>query len=332
MLTQLVNKSNEVSSTVKEMEKSLEFSYKEISYLKKKNTDLKRRLYTLEIEEKRTQFQANITDDKLDRLETVTEKKNLVIEGIPELEGKRENLEKVISDLFDQLNVHKGIVFESCYRVGPYNKARSRPILVSFDKQADRDLIYARRMDLKRTRDFQQVWINKDLGAASKRKRGLIRLISKEAELQGIDYRTGKYSLQIDNIRYDDNLSELPPPLKPSSLKQVQIDGKTVAYQSEHAPFSNFYPRVIRVGQHEFFCLEQAFQFMHAKTLNKHLIASRIYLSRDVRYIKQLGQEMGTSEKWEACKFEVMFDLLRKKFVQHPTLKHSFWPQKGWNW
>ena len=322
MLNQLMNRSADVNITVKEMEKSLEFSYKEIKDLKKENVALKLRLDNLELEDRRTQFHAKATDDKLDRLETATKKKNLILEGIPEQDGRREVLEKTISDVFDQLDVRKGVTFEACYRIGPYNKAKSRPILISFEKQVDRELIYSRRMDLKRTRDYQHVWVNEDLGAASKRKRGLIRLSAKEAQAQGIDCRSGKYSLHIDNTRYDDdNLTELPPRLQPSNLKQVKIDDKTLVYQSEHAPFSNFYPCVLQVGQHKFFCLEQAFQFMRAKTLGKHLIATKIYLSRDVRFIKQLGNELGTAEEWEARKFEVMYGLLKKKFEQHPTLR-----------
>ena len=85
----------------------------------------------------------------------------------------------------------KGINFEACYHVGPFSEEHTRPVLVSFDKQADRDLVNAKRLDLKRTRDFQWVWINEDLGSASKRKRDIIRLITKQAHMQGIDCKTG---------------------------------------------------------------------------------------------------------------------------------------------
>ena len=75
------------------------------------------------------------------------------------------------------------------------------------------------------------------------------------------------------------------------------------------------------IGKHRFFCAEQAFQFLHAKILNKPLIATGIYLSRDVRYIKRLGQEMGMSEDWEAQKFDHMYICLKKKFGQNPELR-----------
>ena len=100
----------------------------------------------------------------------------------------------------------------------------------------------------------------------------------------------------------------------------MQIDETTIAYQSEFAPFSNFYPSPITLGSHKFFCLEQAFQFLRAKTLCKPLVAMKIYLSRDVRFIKQLGKELGTSDQWEERQYEVMYGCLKRKFTQNPDL------------
>ena len=322
VLKRLNGSSADLGTTVRSLESSLEFSQKEVEDLKKENRDLIARMATLELEDKRTQFQVENVDEKLDRLETTVKKKNLVFEGIPEQEGRNEDVDKTISDLFDQLSINAGINMEACYRMGPYNRHRPRPILVAFEKQVDRDLVYSKRVDVRKTTDFQRVWINEDLGQASKRKRGLIRMIAKEAQLQGIDCRTGKYALHINRVKYDSsNLEELPPQLQPTSLKQVQIDKETLAYQSEFAPFSNFFPCKITIGQHTFFCLEQAYQFLRAKILLKPLAATKIYLSRDVRFIKQAAADLGSSEEWERRQFDLMYVCLMKKFLQHPDLK-----------
>ena len=194
--------------------------------------------------------------------------------------------------------------------------------MVCFERQVDRDAVYMKRFDLKRTQDYQRIWINEDLGVLSKRKRGLIRMISKEAQLQGVDCKTGKYFVQIDGTRYDDsNLDELPQKLQLTNLKQLKVSEKVLAYQSEHAPLSNFFPCVVVIGKHKFFCLEQAFQFMKAKILDRPLAATKIYLSREVRYIKQIGEELGTSEEWERRKFDVMYECLMRKFQQNSHLK-----------
>ena len=157
------------------------------------------------------------------RLETLAKKKNLILEGVPEVEGLRENLEKTIGEVLDQLAIPGSINFEASYRVGPYNKNRTRPIMVCFEKLIDRQLVYSKRMELKLTRDFQGAWLNEDLGAISKRKRGIIRLITREPQQQGIDCKSGKYALRIDNKKFDlENLEELPPPpsfTRPASSK-----------------------------------------------------------------------------------------------------------------
>ena len=322
VLGRLDARTTTLTSTIRNLENSLEFSQNEIVLLKKENAELKEMMGSMELEDRRTQFQVKNMDDKLDRIETATKRRNLLFEGIPEPADKREDVHRTIGNLFDQLNVNRGINFEACYRLGPYTQAGPRPILVCFERQGDREMVYAKRMDLKHTEAYRRVWINEDLGPVSKQKRGIIRMISREAQHQGIDCRTGKYAVHIDGVKFDDNnLQDLPPQLQPTNLKQIQLDDNTIAYQSEYAPFSNFYPREIRIGQLRFFCAEQAFQFLRAKKLGKHLAATRIYLSRDVRYIKQVGHDIGTSKEWEEQQYELMYTILKKKFNQHNDLK-----------
>ena len=322
LVAKIDKRSITLSKTVRDLEDSLTFSQNQIDDLKKENLELRKQVGAIEMEDRRTQFQVSTVESKLDKIETASKKKNLLIDGIPEVADRREDVEKTVGDLFDQLSVREGINFDACFRVGPFIKHRVRPILVAFERQSDRDLIYEKRFDLKRTKDYQKIWVNEDMGALSKRKRGLIRLITKEAQQQGVDCCTGKYSITIDKKRYDDdNIQDLPSKLHPTQLKQVQIDEGTLAYQSEFAPFSNFYACKVNVGSHTFFCLEQAFQFLRAKILDKPLEATRIYLSRDVYYIKRAGNELGTSDIWESRKFDVMLQCLKKKFEQNEDLR-----------
>ena len=322
LLETMDSKSSATNRVLQELVHSLEFSQNEIDVLKKENAELKQRLGIQEIEDQRTQYQIKTVDDKVDKIESMVKKRNLVFEGIPEVEGKKEDVEKTISALFDQLAITEEVNFEACYRIGPYSKSKPRPVLVSFERQSQRDMVYYKRMDLKRTQDFQFVWVNEDLGPASKRKKNVIRLITKQAQEQGIDCRTGKYAVHINKVKYDDsNLEDLPPALHPANMKQVQIGENTIAYQSELAPFSNFFPCVIKFGKHRFMCAEQVLQFMKAKTLAKPLAATKIYLSRDPRDMKQKGAELGTSDDWEGRQLDVMYECIKAKFEQNPDLK-----------
>ena len=322
LLGKLDRRSVKTDAKMHELITSLEYSQHEIDKLNQEKGDIKLLMGQLDMEDKRTQYQLSSVEDKIDRMETTIKKKNLILEGLPEQDGRKEDVQRTVCALLDQLNVNKEITFEACFRVGPYIKGRTRPVHVSFEKQADRDIIYSRRFELRHTNNYQRVWMNEDLGAASKRKRGIIRMISKQAQEQGIDCKTGKYSLLVRNVKYDaDNLEELPPQLQPTTLKQIQLDPKTIAYQSEYAPFSNFYPCKVAIGKHRFSCSEQAFQFLRAKSLNRHLLATKIYLTRDPRDMKQKGAEAGTSDEWETKQLDLMYICIKRKFKQNPELR-----------
>ena len=317
----LEKRSAKMESMFVNLRKSLEFSQNKIDELKAENLVLRRRLGDIETEEERSVYQMKKIEDKVDKVETSNKKRNLVIEGMPEVDGGREDVDKLIWSLFDQMDIDKDLEIDTCYRVRAYSRRRTRPISVSFVRQSDRDLVYSRRTNLGRSRDFKKIWVNEDLGAQSKKACSMIRLITRQAELQGVDHRSGKYAIHIDRVKYDDNnFEELPTKLTPSSVKQVQLDEETIAYQSEYAPFSIFYPSAIVIGDRKFNCAEQAFHYIHAKKMNKHLIAARIYLSRDPREMKRLGEEVGPSDLWESTKFDTIYFCIKKKFERNPEL------------
>ena len=322
ILTKLDGKSDKIHETVEELKVSLEYSQHEIDQLKKENQQLKCQINELGTEEQRTAYQLKKVEEQVDRVDTNGKKRNLILEGVPEKDGGREDVSKAVWEVLDQLKLDRGMELDSCYRTGTYNKNRIRPIIVTFVRQADRDVVYSKRMDLRRTQGHKQVWVSEDLGPASKKARNMIRMIARQAQTEGIDHRTGKYAIYIDRHKYtESNLEELPTPLLPAAMKQIKIDKSTIAYQSERAPFSNFFPAQIKMGDRTFTCLEQVFQYLRAKTLNKPLAAAKIYLSRDPVEMKRIGDELGTSEEWEQKKFDVMYLCLKMKFDQHKDLR-----------
>ena len=322
ILGELGTRCKELTNTVDELRLSLEFSQKEIDTLKEENINLRLKLADQATEESRSAYQINKLEEKVDRVDTLGRRKNLILEGVPEVADGKEDVEKTIWQVFDQLNINRRMDLDACYRQGYLNRNRPRPIVVTFQKLIDRDLIYASRMGLGKTQAYKNVWINEDLGPTSKKTRNMIRLFSRQAQTEGIDCRTGKYMIQINREKFDtNNLSELPPPLHPANIKQIRLDKDTIAYQSEFAPFSNLFPVCITIGRYKFTSLEQTFQFLKAKKLKKPLAATRIYLSRDQAEIKRLGDELGTSDLWEAEKFDVMYICLKKKFEQNADLR-----------
>ena len=263
ILGELGNRSKELTITVVELRTSLEFSQREIDALKAENEELRTKLNDHALEGERSNYQLNKLEEKVDRVDTLGRRKSLVLEGLPEDINGKEDVGKTIWGLFDQLNINKGVELEACYRQGPPSRHRPRPIIIAFLRQGDRDMVYANRMNLRKKRDYKQVWINEDLGPASKKTRNMIRLIARQAQTEGIDCRTGKYAIHVNKEKYDaSSLDELPPPLHPSNVKQVMIDKDTIAYQSEYAPFSNMYLVCVTIGKYKFVSLEQAYQYL----------------------------------------------------------------------
>ena len=159
------------TNTVKELQVSLEYSQQEIDTLKAENQVLKRRMASMELKERRTEYQMKKVVHKIDRVDTAGKNRNLIVEGVPEADGGREDVDKTLWTLLDQLKLDKGINIDTCYRVGPFNKNRTRPINVTFLRQADRDLVYSRRTEFRHTKAHKQVWVNEDLGQISKENR-----------------------------------------------------------------------------------------------------------------------------------------------------------------
>ena len=73
---------------------SLEFTQRE---KKDENINLKNKIEDLEMEEKRNEYQVKKVDEKVDKQDTLSRRKNLVVERIPESSNKKEkeNLQSV---------------------------------------------------------------------------------------------------------------------------------------------------------------------------------------------------------------------------------------------
>ena len=330
ILGKLDKKFDSLTSDIKSFKDSLEFSQGDVEDLKNENRALKNRITQLELEEKRNELQLKTLEERIDRLDTSTRKKNLTLEGIDETPDGKDNFQQLLHHLFKQIGIQRNIDYDTCYRVGQLNRNRNRPIVITFLKQADRDEVYSKRVHMKKTADFHDVWLNEDLGQNTRRLNTMVRLVAKEAQRQGIPHKPAKFSIQIDNKKFDErNLDELPSPLSLHDMKTVKIDNM-IAYQSEHSKFSNFYPCEFRVGKHNYTSVEQAYHHIRARHHGKYIIALKILLKRKPREIKQLGEEIDEDEDWGKKKLEVMLRCMTMKFDQCPELAETLKSTKGY--
>ena len=191
---------------------SLEFSQEDVDDLKSENRELRNKITQLELEEKRNELQFKSLESRVDRLDTNTRKKNLILDGIVETPDGKDNFQPLLYQLFRQIGITRQIDIDTCYRVGPLCKNKCCPITIIFQRQADRDEVYSQRAQMKKTQDFHDVWINEDLGQISRRVNTTVRLLAKEAQRQGIPHKPSKYSITLNDKRYDEkNFDEIPP-------------------------------------------------------------------------------------------------------------------------
>ena len=189
-----------------ELRTSLEFSQLEIDDLKKENDKLKEDIKALKIEGRRNEFQIQDLDNNHERLDTQARKKNLVFEGVDEAkQGDKEDLQRLMYNIFDQMKIDHPIECDTCYRTGPYSRNMPRPIVISFLKQADRDHVFAKRVTLKTSRECSKVWVNEDLAPTARRAKTMVRLINRQAHEKGVPCRSSKFTVTVDNIKYNED-------------------------------------------------------------------------------------------------------------------------------
>ena len=209
-------------------------------------------------------------------METNVRKKNIIFEGIPEAQDTRENLHDTVFQLFAELGIEKPIDYDAAYRIGARPGKYPRPLLISLLRMDDRNLIFSRRPQLRNSRYFANVWITEDVTPRTRRARTVLREVAKEARNQGARCLATPSSVTINETNYtDENLEDLPPQFAVEKTKMKKL-GDTIAYGSEHTPFSNLYPAKVPIKKKNYLTSEQAFRHIRATENDRPNIAARI--------------------------------------------------------
>ena len=258
---------------------------------------------------------------KQENLENVTRKRNLLFEGVPEAPAGRENLHDTVCKLLSEMGIQRQIDYDAAYRLGQKPGKFPRPIIIAFIRQDDRNMVFASRIQLKNSRLFARVWVSEDVTPRTRRTRNVIREVVKEVRNQGARCSAPPSSLMINDKKFtEDNLEDLPPAFAVEKVKMKKI-GDTIAYQSEHAPFSNLYPARVPIKKRNYLSSEQAFRHIRA-TDNKHYnVAARILWSRDPYEMMDLDKNMELSKQWKEKEDFVLFKCMFRKFEANEELR-----------
>ena len=284
-----------------------------IEDLKEENAILKEHMNELVLEIQRNTYAIQQLSSKQGNLEVTMRKKNLVFDGVPEAPGGRENLHDTIYSLLMEMGIAQPLDYDVVYRIGQKKDKFTRPILISFIKQDDRNLVYANRSQLSKSQHYRKVWVSEDVTPQVRRVRNVIREVAKEARSKGARCTATPVSVTINDRKFTEaNLEDLPPEFAVEKIKMKKI-GETIAYSSEHAPFSNLYPAAVPIGKHVYTSSEQGFRHIRAKENKQHNIAARILWSRDTYDMMDLDRDMPVSKEWKEKEDFILFKCMFRK-------------------
>ena len=190
---------------------SLEFTQAQVDDLKEENKLLRECIGDLETEMLRNKYAITKLEGRQDKLDMLVKRKNIVVEGLNESRKEQENPTEIASRLFEELGVNYTINYDQAYRIGPFNDRKSRPFLISFSKQKDRDYVFSLRTNLRESANFYNVWLTDDVAPTARRTKSVIRQVNRLAKDEGTHCTSTPFSLTIDRQRYEAaNLDILP--------------------------------------------------------------------------------------------------------------------------
>lgn len=250
---------------------------------------------------------------------------NLVVEGVEEKEG--ENCINTVTTIFKAIDSKfSSSEVLTAYRIGQSTKEKDkelhRPLIVKLTDPLVKQIILEIKANLRKSPEYQKIFINEDLPASIKKERQTIREIGKYAHKLGYkDCKVSGSKLILDGRAYRyEKLYLLPDELQICNIKTRKVrDG--IGFQGETSFLSNFYPVTFKMEQHTFSSAEQAFQFFKARTCGKDSVASEFLAMSDPRDIKYDGDQIPAKAVWEQNKEAFMRAVIYSKFSQNETIR-----------
>lgn len=129
--------------------------------------------------------------------------------------------------------------------------------------------------------------------------------------------------LIIDGKVYTvDNMVSLPADLSSETLAHKSND-KTFVFFGMNSPFSNFHSSPMKIDDVPYSCAEQFIQSSKASLFKDDEALSKIMLSGDPYYMKQIGSRIKgfDNDIWKNRICDVTTKVLKAKFSQNRTLK-----------
>lgn len=254
----------------------------------------------------------------------VTGRTRVVDEEGNEMETEDSNFNPTLSIVFDTLHaIHDTLILEDLdvvYRLGKKGP-NPRPILVKFAKESVRNEVNRKRFHLKDTEENKTVFLNEDLPTKVNAYRADLRCLVNHAKSKNMNAKLLGNKVSIDNKIYGHkDIDKLPEGLRMCDAKMIDTV-KGIAFQSQHAYLSNFFPCKIKYNGIQYNSAEHAYQHTRATFLGFHSNAESARRAGKAEEAKRACSNLPSSKEWDACKQKTMKDIVCAKFAQNLDLQ-----------
>ena len=261
------------------------------------------------------------------RLECHQRKENLKFDGIKE--EKDETEEKCRTKILESIvNIpdldNESVILSRCYRVGRYQKERTRSIVCHVH-------YYEHKVKILKNKDHlaDGIFVSEDYPDEIEERRKTLRPILSMA--LDIEHYKGKCFLNMDRLIINNrvytcapiyNLDELPEDLNPRSLCE-KSDEDTHVYFGINSPFSNFHPSPFMVDGVQYVCNEQYIQSKKAELFGDDYAHAQIMESTSPYAMKKRGSRIHNFSKktWQKKAKDIAKKGALHKFASNDRLK-----------
>ena len=268
---------------------------------------------------------------QLDDSEIYSRRKNLIIQGIPDVKNETdEQCEISVKDfLKNQLKLEiRDMKFVACHRIGTKHndssKMANRSIIVRFASLNDRKVVWSNRSLLRNTKFYMNENFPRNIGYNRRKLQPIytyakkIEHYEKQMSLKGDRLVIGKTTYTVNNM------NTLPADIHPNKMCTVSNDKVLVSggLLSEYSYLSNYYQCDLRYDSTDFPTLEHAYQHARAKHFNDKAVAAKILATKDPSHVKKLSYSVHgyTDMEWGKVRENLMLKLLRVKFARGTDL------------
>lgn len=198
---------------------------------------------------------------------------------------------------------------EATYRIGKPGK-NPRPILIKFKFESVRNEVMRKKKLLKETDETRALFMNEDLPPVINRRRADMRAVDQNAKNWNIPATMMGDRMSVNNIMYEHkDIHSLPPGLNLADAKIQSVKGG-IAFQSEHAYLSNFFPCPIKYKD-----------IIYNSSANDAGSVKDILSANTGQKAKRAAFRVPNSPAWDQVKLDKMKPIIEMKFNQNHILR-----------